>query len=159
MFRVDMSGFDQRGSELGFADVFSLPRVAPVAEKKGLCGVQSYDLLSGWNFLNPERRQQCAHDIARKKPRLLIVSPPCGPFPSWQHVNRSKRGQHTEREMISAKALLGFASQLCELQAKLGKYFIFKHPSQASSWRKACVQQLMTCPRVEDVFCDHVWAV
>ena len=61
------------------AEVFSLPRLIPRAEQKGLKGLKSYDIGNGWDFLKASHRKQCLQDIREQRPMFVMVSPPCVP--------------------------------------------------------------------------------
>ena len=73
-FHVCMSHNNARESA-DVAEVFSLPRVVPRAEQKGLRGLKSYDIGTGWDFLRASHRKQCLNDIREHRPRVVMVSP------------------------------------------------------------------------------------
>ena len=83
-----------------------------------------------------------------------MVSPPCGPFSAWQRLI-SRHGKPTKQEMVSAHVLLDFAVQVCKLQHELGNYYVFEHPSAASSWHSASMQRLGGLPGCVDVCLDQ----
>ena len=136
------------------AEVLSLPRIIPRAEQKGLKGLKSYDVGTGWNFLIASHRQQCMQDIREHKPLFVTVSPPCGPFSAWQRLN-SKHGKPTHEELVAARVLCDFAVQVCMLQYELGNLFAFEHPAGASSWNLQSLKQLADMSGVSDVLLDQ----
>ena len=139
-----------------FQEIFSVPRVAPVATRKGLnCG-ESLDLRNGWNFLDVDHRRQCRDMVIKKKPRVLGVSPPCGPFSSLQRISQGKGDIHEKkRKYYEGCVLLQFAMELCELQMSLKGIFIFEHPRYADSWNQECVQKIQSLPGVNAIDLDQ----
>ena len=142
--------------EHDFQEIFSVPRIAPVATQKGLkCG-DSLDLRNGWNFLDSDHRKQCRDLIMKHKPRVLAVTPPCGPFSSLQRISQNKGDPLLKRKKhYEGCVLLQFAMELCELQASLGGIFIFEHPLYADSWKHECVQKVHDLPNVHAVVLDQ----
>ena len=67
----------QAGGEVrDLAEVFSMPRIIPTAGKKGMRGLRSYDIGTGWDFLKQEHRRKRLSEIREFKPRLIMVCPP-----------------------------------------------------------------------------------
>ena len=130
VFHVNMQQCDQ--THVG--EVFSMPRVVPCAEKFGLKGLKSYDIGTGWDFLNPEHRKQCREEIKKHKPRVLLVCPPCGPFSPMIRISKDKENpKDRERKTIEGRVLLAFAMELCELQHEEVRFFCLNIPK----WRVA----------------------
>ena len=136
------------------AEVFSLPRLIPRAEQKGLKGLKSYDIGNGWDFLKASHRKQCLKDIRERRPMFVMVSPPCGPFSAWQRLNR-RHGKPTHEELIAAQVLCDFAVQVCMLQCELGNLFALEHPVGASSWKTPSWMKLADMSGVSDVTFDQ----
>ena len=60
------------------AEVFSVPRLCKLAEEAGLnCG-GSYDILTGWDFRDSQKREELRDKLRVMRPRLLMLCPPCG---------------------------------------------------------------------------------
>lgn len=138
------------------AEVFSVPRLCPVAEKRGLVGGKSYDIVNGWDFLDENKRKQCLEEIRTHKPRHVHVSLPCGPFSSMQRLTKGKEmSPERRRRRVEAEVLLRFGVQVCQLQRELGGDFSFEHPKTADSWMEECVQDLMECNDVHEVVFDQ----
>lgn len=138
------------------SEVFSVPRLCPVAEEKGLVGGKSFDILNGWNFLSADCRKQCLDDIRRTKPKHVHVSLPCGPFSVMQRLSQGK-GDAGERvrKRVEAEVLLRFGVQVCELQMSEGRDFSFEHPKGADSWGQPCLKKLSDHETVFDVVFDQ----
>lgn len=133
--------------KMDVGEVFSLPRVLPAAERTGLKGLRSYDLGTGWNFLNESHRKQCREEIQKHGPGVLLVSPPCGPFSQIKRISKVKANAVSrERKLVEGRVLLQFAMELCELQHSRGKAFIFERPSGADSWWEDRLQHVRRLP-------------
>lgn len=76
----DCFGNEVNNDDADFGEVFSMPRIAPVAQRKGLKVLGSFDIGNGWDFRLKEHRQKCRQQIQERKPKVLVVCPPCGPF-------------------------------------------------------------------------------
>ena len=86
-------------------EAFSNPRVVPQANKMGFRGGKSYDLGTGWNFLRSDHRKQCREEIKEHKPRVLIISPPCGPFSQMLRISKHRCDQRERERGKELKAL------------------------------------------------------
>lgn len=110
----DIFHVDMRFGGVDVSEVFSVPRLCPMANKKGLKGGRSYDVQDGWNFLDPSHRKQCLHEVRTVKPRHVHVCPPCGPYSSLQNINRNRVDEkEARRKRVEADVLLHFAIQIC----------------------------------------------
>ena len=128
---------------------FPCPGVLPLPEKRGLKGLRSYDVAQGWNFLDAKHRKKCLDEIEHYKPECVVVSPPCGPFSTLQACSLDKQDpEQRNRKMIEARVLLGFAMQVCEMQHKAGRIFVFEQPVGATSWKEVVTQKIEKLPGV-----------
>ena len=66
---------------LSVAEVFSMPRVLPIAERKGVTGMRSYDIGNGWNFLLESHRKKCREEISKHRRQVVLVVLLVVPFP------------------------------------------------------------------------------
>ena len=153
IFHVHLS---QSKTDNEVSEVFSMPRIVPMAEKKGLKGGRSFDLANGWDFLRADHRKQCLKLIGESKPLMVVVSPPCVEFSSIQNLDRQQeRDERDGRKKIEANMLLDFAMQVCQLQHDSGGLFVFEHPAFASSWTCESVYAISKLPGVQDVVLDQ----
>ena len=151
VYHVDLSF-----SGVDVDEVFSVPRICPVASMRGLSGGKSYDIQGGWNFLLSEHRSECLKQIRQDEPEHVHVSPPCGPYSQMQRLNK-KYGEteQAKRKRIEGEVLLRFAMQICEEQRKHNRKFSFEHPAGADSWVEDCVDELSRKEGVQDVVFDQ----
>eukprot|EP00435_Cladocopium_sp_Y103_P074854 s296_g51.t1 len=132
--------------QLDFMEVFSPPRVFFAITRRGLSAdVQcSMDLTKGHDFLTVESRAACLRAISERKPKFLMVSPPCTMYSALQRLFNLKKMSEEEKaaRFLEADNLLDFAMRLCKMQSDGGRYFCFEHPHRASSWQRDCVKAI-----------------
>ena len=127
----ETSNSDQK---LHVVEVFSPPRFALECEKLGYACV-SADLCTGWDFRRPADRQLMRDIVAKRKPDLLMLCPPCTWAGGWFHLNRT----HMTAEQVQEKTLLtrlfiNFCCQLIQIQLKNGGRVVFEHPRDSVAW-------------------------
>ena len=75
------------------------------------------------------------------KPDLLVGSPMCTKFSSWQRISRrrAKDPCRVKKEWIEAVTHLEFVCHRYRKQAAAGRWFLHEHPAQADSWGEPCM--------------------
>ena len=87
---------------------------------------------------------------------LLIGSPMCTAFSTWQRVNNEIRDPVTvAAEKKRAVMHLEFCVELYREQLRHGRYFLHEHPAQATSWQEEGVRGLMGEIAIETATCDQ----
>ena len=125
-------------------EIFSQPRLVPVAVEAGLRASISVDLETGWDLLDLAKQQECLRMLEVRRPKILMVSPPCTAFSSWQRINRPKMSAAKWAHRWSeGTCLFDFAMDCIALQQKQNSGFCHEHPDQASSWARGTCQQVM----------------
>ena len=132
-------------------EVYSPPRVTQVVSKLGLRPAWSLDLTTvdpddgmPWDFTVAAKRRKAVGLINRDKPLLLIACPMCGPFSSMNNLNYAKLDDADVKDKLrKAMDHVKFALDLCLQQYRAGRLFLFEHPTSASSWSTAMMQQVM----------------
>ena len=84
--------------------------------------------------------------LLETKQFLLICSPPCTAFSSWQALNAARLGwtaQDVKRRRAEGELHVRFCCELYKLQAEAGRYFLHEHPANAASWRLTEVQKML----------------
>ena len=98
-----------------------------------------------WDFNNATMRRKAKVIVKSKAALLLIVSPMCSAFSRLQTFNIERLGADKVRDMLKMGVKhLNFAMELCEMQRQNGLYFLFEHPSGASSWSVHSVQRMLS---------------
>ena len=140
---------------LRIAEIYSPPRVtAELAKSRSqhfapgmaldLSVVDPHDG-QPWDFSKLEKRERARALIRRQKPYLLIGSPMCRAFSTWQYLNRfcCTDPEHLERTRIEAIVHVDFVMSLYAEQMDGLRYFLHEHPAQATSWKLPSVVRLM----------------
>ena len=132
-------------------EVFSPPRTTSLARKLGLRGGWALDVASTcpitgrkWDCLKEEDRAWGKRMLHRDKPKLLVVSPPCTLFSQLQNLSPNGLPQvRCPEEYRKAILMVEYAVELCRIQMRAGRAFIFEHPRTASSWELEALRSLM----------------
>lgn len=137
------------------SEVFSPPRVAELAAKRGMKQGTSYDLITGWDLSTAENRRKMWSTLRHEKPELIIACPPCKMFSLLQELNFSKMPWDQAVHLIQIGLDdLELAALVATWQHRRGKYFVFEHPDGARSWDEECMQRLAGLPGVRRTRCD-----
>ncbi len=133
------------------AEAYSPPRMVLAAKRMGLRPGWSLDLSEvdestgqPWDLSTAAAQKRAMSKQKEDEPAMLVVCPPCGPFSSWMNVNFSSKPTEEVREILwNAMRHLTFAVEMCIEQAKNGRFFLFEHPYQATSWQTGIMQRLL----------------
>ena len=125
------------------SEVYSPPRVVPVAEKSGLKGGKSYDVLTGFDLRSEVDRRRMWKSLKADDPLLIILCPPCTPFCKMQHLNFGKM------ELSKALVLVGEGVEHLEIcsgvmrwQHRRGRLFAFEQPDGSMAWKEECIRSI-----------------
>jgi hypothetical protein len=133
------------------AEFFSVPRVVPKAVSKyGLRGSLSLDVLNGWDFYKVDIRGAALALLHQLQIWFLILSPPCTAFSHLQVIYNFKKmtKERVQDMMAKAMVLLEFAVRCAMAMHEAGKFFVFEHPSRATSWKTDVLMRLAELPGV-----------
>ena len=87
---------------------------------------------------------------------LLVGSPMCTAFSTWQRINDNIRSPVTvAAEKKRAIEHLEFLCTLYREQMRHGRYFLHEHPAYATSWQEPCFEKLVQEKGVETATCDQ----
>ena len=127
--------------EGSISEIYSPPRIAPLAPKVGLQTGDSFDIRThdqdgqAWDFSNAQQRLKAYNHICKTRPLLVIGSPMCTMFSKLMGLNRQKMGEaRYQRAYKEAVSHIEFALDIYKLQADGGRYYLHEHPTSASSW-------------------------
>jgi hypothetical protein len=137
-------GADPSHSRAKVAELYSPPRVTTHIGSLPYVHLEAgmtFDLRMGrdgkkWDFLKAADRAKARQLISQEKPFIVIGSPPCTDFSSWNTRLNHKRmsEQEVRRRKVEAETLLGFAIEVYEHQMRHGRHFLHEHPASATSW-------------------------
>ena len=97
-----------------------------------------------YDFSELKDRNRAAYRLFSEKPYVLITSPLNTSTSESASLNLRSKGI-SDREQITRKARehLEFICKLIMIQHRNKRYFIHKHPDDASSWHDQCVQEVL----------------
>ena len=149
------NGSDSLGSH-DVAEVFSPPRVVPVAQSVGLHGKWSLDLDTGFDLTLESVQSNMWEILDTATPKVIVISPPCTFYSAANRVwNKGKISvDEWERRRGEANILLHLAMQVCTYQYHRNAGFVFEHPSGASSWTDPEVESVKQLRGVRRVIFD-----
>ena len=104
-----------------------------------------------WGFPRSGKREKARQMRRRQKPYLLIGSPACTAFSTWQALKDAKSSDleayRTARKRATAHT--EFMVELYREQLEDGHCFLRKHSRYATSWQLKAVQDLTAVPGVQ----------
>ena len=102
-----------------------------------------------WDFTVPAKKIKARRLIQQTKPMLLIGSPMCTAFSTWQRLNATRTNAEARRRAYQEACMhIEFVTLLYHDQLADGRYFLHEHPQFASSWDLDCIKQLLRIPGV-----------
>jgi hypothetical protein len=126
------------------AEVYSPERMVVEAKKQGLRAELSIDLLTGWNLLDPDARVRVVQEISMRRPKVLMMSPPCTWFSGLMNLNWSKINPVVREQALRDATLhLEFCMLLADIQESQHRGGAFEHPDTAKSWHNAKVKMTL----------------
>ena len=97
-----------------------------------------------WDFDEKVVRDRAWKKLKEERPMLLVGSPMCTAFSTWQRINDKIRDRYVvEAEKKRAIMHIEFCIELYREQLKHGRYFLHEHPAYATSWQLEAMQRLM----------------
>ncbi len=139
------STFHNHGS-YKVCELFSPPRVTPVATSKGFTATSppAFDKTTGWDFFNAKDRACFWRMLHEQQPDLVIMSPVCRAF-SIMMCSNYPRMDPAEAQRIQAEgmAMLHFCVQVAEFQLAHNRHYLIEHPGGASSWQTHSIKWLL----------------
>ncbi|MDA8582760.1 hypothetical protein N9L68_00975 [bacterium] len=135
------------------SEIYSPERVISEARRFGLQAGLAMDLLTGWDFNNPEDRTRAETHQNSVKPLLLIGSPMCTMFSALQSLSgwNAAKQKHFEESCGHVR----WTFKLYQRQLDEGRLFLHEHPANASSWKLPFVKELMQKEGVFTVVADQ----
>jgi hypothetical protein len=154
-----------RGIKAVVSEIYSPPRVTAATkllpELRIIPGF-ALDLTTAdtdgllWDFDSKVMRDRAMKKLKEERPLLLIGSPMCTAFSTWQRINNLIRDPVTvNAEKKRAIVHLEFCMELYREQIRHGRFFVHEHPAYATSWQEPSVEKLMGEIGVEKATCDQ----
>ena len=149
---------DEEDEPDDFAELFSAPRVSFSVQRRGLLATLALDLKSGYDFVSSSGRGDALRMLALKKPRFIMISPPCTLFSILQKCFRNFEKMDPailQKRWDEAMVMLDFGAMVAQHQLRNGQFFAFEHPAGATSWSQPSLQALANDPRCFSVDFDQ----
>ena len=110
-----------------------------------------------WDSSVKEPRDSAWRSIVYERPGLVVGSPMCTAFRTWQNlvVSRTGRDAELEEKRRFATEHMKFCCVVSPHQVRQGHLFLHAHPSSACSLELPCVQEVMGMDGVEVVKADQ----
>ena len=149
------------------SEIYSPPRITAEVRRgkyKHLSPGIAFDLTVNdpddgrpWDFSRHDKREKARKILRSSKPFLLIGSPMCTAFSTWQRLNYAKSNDKPamQRAFKDASAHVEFVTELYREQLEGRRYFLHEHPRYATSWNLACMESLGKAPGVARVDADQ----
>ncbi len=106
-----------------------------------------------WDFSIESKRRRARQLIREQNPYVLIGSPMCTHFCTWQALNyaKSEDKDRMDRARTAAEVHINFVASLYEEQMDAGKYFLHEHPMWATSWAMPRMRAVLERAEVQRV--------
>ena len=150
-----LQAFDQRPSTPASAAAKMLPHLG-VLPGFALDLTTNHEDGGPWDFTLEEHRARARRLVDQVKPYMLVGSPSCAPYSTWQAINNyRKTASEIRRARAAADVHLNFVAELYRMQAAAGRYFLHEHPAYAASWSVASIEELTHADKVGVVIADQ----
>ena len=122
-----------------FAEFFTPPQVAPIVRMMGGRAELSLDVHhsgGGVDLLTMQDRAWALHELQRRRPKTLGLSPPCT-YKCKLHVVFNRKKMSPEKCALlesESQHLINFAMLCARIQKAGGRAFYFEHPRMAETW-------------------------
>ena len=120
-------------------ELYSEPRVVKEAAARGLKASLSEDLKTGYDLLSKETKNNVRAEVRRRRPRLLVTSPPCTKFSQLQNLRPYP--ERLQEELPEAIDHMTFSVEMQEEQLARGDHGLHEHPDTATSWMLPAVEK------------------
>ena len=147
--RVDLCSV-QEGSKYDIAELFSPVRMTGMAKEFDLRGGWSIDdrctdPITGrtYGFRTKKDQNEVRKMIRKDRPLVLTVSPPCTLF------SIANQGPIDPRELAGAVEMIKRSMEMCDIQRREGRYFVFEQPQGSRAWDLEVVKKMVTKQDIE----------
>ena len=116
--------------KVDLVEAYSPPRVTLESKKFGLKPGEAWDLTNGWDFTRKDHQDKAEEYLERKKPPVLIGSPPCTPFSQLQSLNPVT--DKSKRKLKEGVEHMKFMVRLYKKQVEQGRVFFMSNQPMRS---------------------------
>ena len=146
-------------TEFDVSEIFSAPRVCPLAEQEGFLRGYSLDVMhtdkvtgKSWDLAGPREQNRLWTLLRRRSSKLQVVS--------LLPTTRSSLSKFSQCPAPTAEnecdvALLQVATKACRIQQQMGYFFILELPTTCSRWGDAELGKLLKTDGVQVLEIDQ----
>ena len=107
------------------------------------------------DFDSKVMRDRAMAKVKSERPQLLIGSPMCTAFSTWQRISNLFRDPVTVAAEKRRAVEHFFCVELYKEQMRHGRYFLHEHLAYATSRQEAVIRLMMNEPGVVTANCDQ----
>ena len=126
-----------------------------VATQRRLKTGQNQDLCAGIDLTNPRHQQLLWKLIREKRPRVIIMAPPCTAFGPWSRYNRHVNPRGYRLTLRTGVMLANLAADIALFQLDHDADFICENPQSSDLWQLSAWQLVLRHPRVCFTHCHQ----
>ena len=158
-WEAEMSGFMQEALAVELQlpnpfvqEVFSdTDPVARAAQRRGLIPGETLTLNTGFDFRLESHRKKALDLIKKKKPYVVVLAFPCGP---WSPLQRLNPAHDLSEKRAEGVILIRFAVEVALLQLRCGRHFLVENPVPSLGWKVPELDLLRQDPATLEVVVD-----
>ena len=125
--------------------------IARAAQRRGLVAGETLTLGRGFDFCLASHRAAALKLIRRKRPYVVILAFPCGPWSPLQYLNPAL---DLDQRRAEGLVLISFAVEIAKDQMKHGRHFLIENPVPSLGWKVDVLDELRQRPEVLEVVVD-----
>ena len=147
------------------AELYSPPRISALARdlpQYGIAPGLALDLTTTnsrgepWDFSKKAMRDEAEQLVDEQAPLLLVGTPMCTAFSTWQYINNAKRDPDVvAKELAAGRMHLAWMCRMYLKQIAAGRLFLHEHPANATSWNEPCVREVLRADGVARITADQ----
>ena len=125
--------------------------IARAAQRRGLVAGETLTLGRGFDFRLASHRAAALQLIRRKRPYVIVLAFPCGPWSPLQYLNPA---MDLDQRRAEGRELIAFAVQVAEEQMKFNRHLVIENPLPSLGWKVEELDELRQSPEVLEVVVD-----
>ena len=156
MSRNETIIIEDEDDQHAFMEFYSPPRVCIPLRRDGFKAFYSFDLDTGYDFLEMGSRARAWKLLVMYRPVFTMLSAPCTMFSVMQNANFKKMDPVVlKKRFEEADCHLTYSMNVAKHQVRSERFFAHEHPHTATSWKRRCVQEVRDMKGVQTVTFDQ----
>jgi len=125
--------------------------IARAAERRGLVAGETLALGRGFDFRLASHRAAALKLIRRKRPYVIVLAFPCGPWSPLQYLNPA---MDLDQRRAEGRELMAFAVEVAKELMKFNRHFVIENPLPSLGWKVEELDELRQSSEVLEVVID-----